>query len=104
MTIADLLPSAISTLRAGRPEEAAAICAQVLKTGPSRDHARALSILGAIELARQRYQVAAAVVRRAIELEPNNPDLYVNLGLILAADAQHALAITAYEQALCIKP
>jgi cytochrome c-type biogenesis protein CcmH/NrfG len=51
-----------------------------------------------------RYREAIPVYRRAIEILPDQPDAYMNLGICLAESGQHEQAVATFHQALEIDP
>ncbi len=60
--------------------------------------------LGAVELALERYEAAAANLRKAVRLDPANAEAYANLGHALAKQANWRAAADAYGQAVRLSP
>jgi protein O-GlcNAc transferase len=60
--------------------------------------------LGAVELALERYEAAAANLRKAVRLDPANAEACANLGHALAKQADWRGAAEAYGQAATLAP
>ena len=50
------------------------------------------------------YRQAVEVLTQAIELEPDDADIYINRGAAYAALAEYELAIADYDQAIELEP
>ncbi|PZU07512.1 aspartyl/asparaginyl beta-hydroxylase domain-containing protein [Sphingomonas sp.] len=74
--IRDLIAKAMHAQREGRPDEAMRIYERVIAGG---EHPVALNALGFRALATGRPGDAAAFFRRAIAVDPQSPDLWMNL-------------------------
>ncbi len=59
---------------------------------------------GVVLLGKGRIDDANARFKRAVELEPRDPDGYVNLGYVLLRKGQYAQAIPCFERALSFQP
>ena len=64
----------------------------------------ALNAIGALHLLAGRTQVARTHFLQALELDPNNPDIHVNLALIELESGNHAAAIDRLRQVLARGP
>ena len=89
---AQALKTALGHQRAGRLDEAARLCADVLARQP--DQAGALHLLGVIRYQRGDAQAAVDLIRRAIAAAPDDAEAHHNLGNILKEQgaAEEALA------------
>ena len=91
-----------------KPAEALEKLLPLYETAPANIDV-AINLGGAYILLR-KWDKAAQVLRRAVELEPDNVILWINLGaaelgrLELSGPRQQARAIHAYERALAIDP
>jgi tetratricopeptide (TPR) repeat protein len=82
--------------------EAERLCLQVLSIDVR--HADALYLLGMIAYKTGRFPVAAAMIRRAIAVNPRQPYYHSNLGNALCAQDKLDQAIPCFERALQIDP
>ena len=73
-----MLEEALSLHREGKLGEAAALYREILAQYPN--NADALHLLGVIEFQRENPSAAIALIDRAIEIEPNNPLLWIEMG------------------------
>jgi arylsulfatase A-like enzyme/cytochrome c-type biogenesis protein CcmH/NrfG len=60
--------------------------------------------LAACEVAQRHFQAAAAALRQAEQIEPGNPVVVANLGMVLSDSGQPAQAIPPLQRALTIDP
>jgi choline-sulfatase len=60
--------------------------------------------LAACEVAQRHFQAAAAALREAERIEPGNPVVVANLGMVLSDSGQPAQAIAPLQRALTIDP
>ena len=88
--------------RQGKLAEAEAIYRDLLRAEP--DHAGALHFLAMVLYQTRRTECAAALLSRAIALNPGGADMHSNLGLMLAALQRPAEALIHYETALVLDP
>ena len=86
----------------GKPIEAKEIYETVLKRNPT--HFDALHLLGIIELNDGKYQIAANLIARAIDIFPRNPHFFSNLGNALMSLKQSDAALARYDQAIALQP
>jgi tetratricopeptide (TPR) repeat protein len=100
---------AIALAGRGRLDAAAAEFAVVARLDPGGQAAtsgfgRTLARFGALLVREQRWAPAAAILARAVELEPAMPDAEVSLAHALTARGEIATAETHYRRALDQKP
>ena len=99
---------AIRFIYQGRVQDAIALLVPLYQHDP--DHLEVLKNLGAAYIIRKRYADAQVLLERAVELEPNDSDLWVNLAaarlgeLEKSTPEQQHLAIEAYHKALQVNP
>jgi predicted O-linked N-acetylglucosamine transferase (SPINDLY family) len=100
MPLADphLFEQALQAHRAGRMTEAELIYRQVLVGDPQ--HAQALFQLGTLYCQVQNWAVAADVLTRAANIQPDHPDAWNNLGTALRNSGRATEAVAAYLRAL----
>jgi cytochrome c-type biogenesis protein CcmH/NrfG len=60
--------------------------------------------LAACEVAQRHFEAAAAALREAERIEPGNPVVVANLGMVLSDSGQPAQAIAPLQRALTIDP
>ena len=95
-------------LQMNKPEAAVEKLLPLYEAAPA--NADVASNLGAAYVLLRKWDKAAGVLRRAVELEPDNAMLWLNLGaaelgrLELSGPRQQERAIRAYERALAINP
>jgi tetratricopeptide (TPR) repeat protein len=99
--LASWLDAALAHHRAGRLDEAARTCRQILTVDP-RD-AAALHLLGLIQHQRGRSGEAVELIRAAIARSPRDPAFHHNLGNLLRV-TEPAEALRCYERALALAP
>ena len=99
----DVLELAMLHLYAGRLPQAEQICRRVLAIDPQ--HADAMNLLGAV-LANQggRTDAAFELFVEAIHINPDAPEYYFNLGLILRQQQRPEAALSSFTKALQLKP
>lgn len=97
-----LLTRAFTALQAGRNEDAAAACREVLKAAPQA--ADAHHLLGIIAHRAGRPDDAAAHVRRAIEASPSQAEFHNTLGAIERAAGRLDAAVASFSRALELAP
>ncbi len=95
------LAAAIAHHQAGRLVEAERLCRTACEADPG--NARAFHLLGVV-MHQQRRPDAAAMLARAIALEPGSAEAHNDRGVILAANAQFSDALSCFGQALALKP
>lgn len=98
--IRTILGSARQAQRAGRADEAARLCRNVLAS--VGEHPVALNILGRQALANNAPTDAATLFRRAIAVDPAAPELHMNLATALRESSDEAGEQAALEGALAI--
>ncbi len=87
---------------AGRPEQAEALCRQVLQIQP--DNAEALHLLGRIATKLGRPGIAVALLRKATAKEPCVPAFHNSLGAALLDLGRSGEAIESLDRALALDP
>ena len=95
-----LLRDALAHHRAGRFDEAEHLYGQILKTQPN--DADALHLLGVIATSRQRYEMAGALIARAIAAKPDRGDFHASLGNLHFACGQVDEMVACYRRALLL--
>lgn len=63
-----------------------------------------LHYLGVIKYQQGRHQEAVDLIKKAINLDKNNPEAHSNLGLALHGNGRHQLALDSYARALALNP
>jgi predicted O-linked N-acetylglucosamine transferase (SPINDLY family) len=96
------LRNAHSLHRAGRLDEARALCLQALELRPRQLHA--LTLLGIIAAQTGDSVRAVALFREVLLLDPRNVAAHNNQGNALLALKQPAAAIASYDQAITLAP
>jgi len=82
-------------------QEAIAAGRQIIR---HKADAKAYKIIGNAQQASGQIKEAAASYAKAIEIKPNFPEAYANLGSIFAQQQQWQRGISAYKKAISIKP
>ncbi|MDE2448899.1 MAG: tetratricopeptide repeat protein [Gammaproteobacteria bacterium] len=88
--------------RAGRLEEARALCLQALQLRPRQP--QALTLLGIIAAQTGDFARAVALFGEVLELEPRNVAAHNNRANALLALRQPAAAVASYDAAIAIQP
>lgn len=88
--------------RAGRLEEARALCRQVLRLRPRQP--QALTLLGIIAAQTGDFERAVALFSEVLKLEPRNLAAHNNKGNALLALRQPAAAVASYDAAIALQP
>jgi len=96
------LARAMTALQAGRFDEAAAVCTELLARTP-RD-SKALHLFGVALLKAGRTAEAADALERAARIEPTNAELYANLGAAQRAAGHPAKAVASLKRAIALRP
>jgi len=97
-----LLPAAIKAYGEGRHPEAQALCRQILQDLP--DHFGALHLLGVSEKDCGRFDQAAVVLTRAVEIDPRSAEAQSNLGFALFRLGRYEDACARYQRAIALQP
>lgn len=84
------------------PDQAAAICAEVLKAAP--DTVEALHMLGVIEARRRNPAEAEALLARAAGLAPRMAGIWVNLANLLGEQGRYDEALVRYDHVVALGP
>ena len=87
---------------AGRPHEADALCAEVLKTDP--DHVPALHLAAVAAFVTDRAADGAALLGRIFTVDPEHAPALVTLGDALAVKGEQEGAVAAFRRALVRQP
>ncbi|MDP4024942.1 tetratricopeptide repeat protein [Methylobacterium sp. NEAU 140] len=102
ISIEDAVEVAVRAHRAGDLAVAEAVYGRILAVAP--DHAAALHYCGILNHQTQRPVEAVRMIRRAIEIEPDDPGMHSNLGnVFLELDRPH-YALQAYQTAIVLDP
>ena len=94
--------AAVQALRAGRPEQAEALCREYLRDHPGS--VRHFALLGRALAKQQRLDEAEGEVRRAIALAPEQAVLHEDLGTLFATRRRFEEAAAAYRRAIALAP
>jgi tetratricopeptide (TPR) repeat protein len=92
------LSAALRAHQGGDLREAERLYRSVLQEDPR--HAAALNRLGILAAQTRRPDLAAELIGRAVEVEPDNPEYRYNAGLAAQERGDRATAIAAYRRAL----
>jgi tetratricopeptide (TPR) repeat protein len=87
---------------AGRPDQADALCAEVLKTDP--DHVPALHLAAVAAFVTDRAADGAALLGRIFTVDPEHAPALVTLGDALAVKGEQEGAVAAFRRALVRQP
>ncbi|MGY8705245.1 tetratricopeptide repeat protein [Bradyrhizobium sp. 18BD] len=87
---------------AGRPDQADALCAEVLKTDP--DHVPALHLAAVAAFVTDRAADGAALLGRIFVVDPDHAPALVTLGDALAVKGEQEGAVAAFRRALVRQP
>ena len=96
-----MLAAAVAHLRAGRLLDAERIARSLCERAP--DHARAFHLAGVLAHQLKRSD-AAALLGRAVAIDPRMAEAHNDRGAILAADGSLAEALACFERAVELKP
>ncbi len=97
-----LLADAIAKHQAGAIDAAASLYRQILAQQP--DHAKALQLLGGVDVAQGRLREGATRLGRAADLDPSQPNYRYSHGVALQMLGDKAGAAAAYEATLRLAP
>jgi predicted O-linked N-acetylglucosamine transferase (SPINDLY family) len=97
-----LLPAAVKAYGEGRHLETQALCKQILEDLPN--HFGALHLLGVSEKDCGRFDQAAVVLTRAVEIDPRAAEAQSNLGFSLFQLGRYEEARARYERAIALQP
>jgi tetratricopeptide (TPR) repeat protein len=86
----------------GHFEEASLHVARALEATP--ENGAALRLASSIELGLGHPDLAESRARRAVEIDPQDPQAHAALGEALEASGRHAEALRAYERAVALDP
>src|SRR5947209_15197934 len=101
-TIQEAFDVAVRLHQAGQFQQADEIYRQILAADPT--NADAWHLRGALATQVGQHDVAVRSIGRAVELRPNFPQAYNNLGLVYAAKGMFAEAAAAHERAVQLRP
>src|SRR5579862_7918278 len=99
---AEQLYAALAAQKAGRPDEAAAICRQILAGVPDQPHA--LMLLGLILGRHGDADEAATLLSRYLALAPNDTFATYSLGMVRQRQGDHAAAMVLFDRAIAGNP
>jgi protein O-GlcNAc transferase len=97
-----LLSRGVALERAGKPEEAARVYAEILKSQPR--HFGALYQLANLEFMAGRFDRAEALYASAANVNPASADAHFGRGCALQRMNRHGDAVAAYDKALALSP
>ena len=93
---------ALGLYRAGKLEQAQAICQEILNTQPK--HFAALHLVGIIAYLLNQPEQAITIFNQVLAIKFSDAHVYVNRGNAQRSLRKYALAIQDYDQAISIKP
>ncbi|GLS42239.1 tetratricopeptide repeat protein [Methylobacterium brachythecii] len=102
LTLDEALEVAVRAHRAGDDAVAEALYQRILAVAP--DHGSALTLYGLFQHGRGRHREALGLMRRAVEIEPEDSGLHLNIGNVLFEIDRPDLAVQAYEEAIRLDP
>ena len=102
MEIDKTFQSALKHFQSGNPDEALAICRQLLKAEP--DNSEALHLAGMIFFHLGDINSALKNIRKALKFAPDNADAYYDLGNVLQEKGELTKAVTNYKKAIKLIP
>lgn len=97
-----IMVQAAEHFAAGRPEQADALCEEVLRAEP--DHLPALHLAAVAAFVTDRAADGAALLGRLFDIDPDHAPALVTLGDALAVKGEHEGAVAAFERALRRRP
>jgi len=101
-SFSSILSQAATALGQGRFNEAARLARPW--TQPPQEQPEALQILGLAQAGLKQFDAAEAVLRRLLELTPNDTAMLVNLGLVQLDGGHAAAAVQNLDHALALDP
>ena len=101
ITLEQALEAGLKLQQAGQLAEAEAAYRQILAALP--DNPQALHLLGVLSFQLRRPE-AESLIRRALEIQPNYPAAWNNLGAALEALGNFPAAADCYDQAVKLRP
>jgi tetratricopeptide (TPR) repeat protein len=99
--VGPLLAQAAEHYRAGRPQRAGALCADILAAHP--DHVPTLHLASVIALAEGRMKDGGELLDRVFHLDPNYQPALSTLGDALAVKGEHEAAVAVFTQAIALR-
>jgi predicted O-linked N-acetylglucosamine transferase (SPINDLY family) len=102
MTSTDAFAAGLQHQHAGRLAEAEASYLQFLAQEP--EHSAALHCLALVEFSSGKTEKALEHIQRAVQLQPNSPDIQQAHGIILATLGRLDEALEAFEKSIEIQP
>ncbi|MFI4954557.1 MAG: tetratricopeptide repeat protein [Gammaproteobacteria bacterium] len=99
---ADLFAQAVALHRAGNLDEAEKIYKKLLASHPK--DAKAIALLGALQVQRGNSEEAIELLENAIILNPNEAGVYNNLGIALTNINKYSAAVISFDKAVAINP
>lgn len=102
LSIEDAVEIAVRAHRAGDVAVAETVYERILAVAP--DHAAVLHYYGILHHQTKRHLDAVRLIRRAIEIEPEDPGMHSNLGNVFLELDRPDLALKAYQSAIILDP
>jgi tetratricopeptide (TPR) repeat protein len=99
--ITEILHQAVQHQQAGRIDQAQTLCQSVLQADPN--HPSALYLVATIAYQSKQFVRAREILERVVSINPDVPQYYNTLGLVLEALGELDLAVKTYARALSIK-
>ena len=96
------ISTAIDLYEAGRLDEAAEVCAAMLRSDSG--HFDALHLLGMVKLAQGESNEAARLLTDAVKARPRSHEAALNLGLALQSLGNNEGALAQYDRVLALRP
>jgi predicted TPR repeat methyltransferase len=93
---------ALVSCRQGRFADAETLCEEMLHSTP--EYFDVLHLLGTIALQTQRVERSIELLEKAIEVNPNAPEAYNNLGIALTTATLFEKALANYDTAIALRP
>ena len=100
--ITEVLKNGIAAHQAGDLDRAAEFYNEILGEAP--EHADATHLMGLVHFQRGQNDVAATMIRAAINLDPKVPLYHANLGRVFMASRDDAGALVAFREAVLLEP